>query len=154
MFQDTPRIHSVLQHLQDKSIRFYVVSFGYKQMITEVLQRENLLSFFDAIYTPADFAVLKKGSLVQRQDGYGDMGNKNLMLQRIQEELGVTRSQILLIDDDSENIRAAVSLNSPPTHSSIISNGSGNFQGFWITKEEGLTDVSLDIIQSYVEASM
>jgi len=91
---------SLLKDLRAAKVEIYILSFGYKEVITEALERVNLLMYFDKnlIWGAAEVKRFRSDTGIPSQ-------TKQRMIQKlIREKHNYSPGEVLFVDDDYRNL--------------------------------------------------
>lgn len=90
----------LLKDLIEAKVEIYILSFGYKEVITKALERVDLLMYFDRnlIWGEAEVRKFRSDTGVPSQP-------KQRMIQKlIREKNNYSAGEVLFVDDDSKNL--------------------------------------------------
>jgi len=90
----------LLKDLRAAKVEIYILSFGYKEVITKALERVDLLMYFDKnlIWGEAEVKRFRSDTGIPSQP-------KQRMIQKlIREKHNYSAGEVLFVDDDSKNL--------------------------------------------------
>jgi len=90
----------LLKDLRNANVVIYILSFGYKEVITKALERVDLLMYFDKnrIWGEAEVKSFRSDT------GNASQPKQRMIQKLIREKNNYSASEVLFVDDDSKNL--------------------------------------------------